>query len=127
MTVDVLIKAANRIMAPYTLDVKEVPWWSVYEIGQRLTTAFDDSQDGQYPMFFWRATLATPTAQRQDRGLNTSVMDTWNLGWKLAHVLTGRAPKELLATYSSERADIAKQLDRLRPRVVENVQLETED
>ena len=42
MTVDVLIRAANRIMAPYTLDVKEVPWWSVYEIGQRLTTAFDD-------------------------------------------------------------------------------------
>ena len=44
------------------------------------------------------------------QGLNTSVMDTWNLGWKLAHVLTGRAPKELLTTYSSERADIAKQL-----------------
>ena len=37
-------------------------------------------------------------------------MDTWNLGWKLAHVLTGRAPRELLSTYSAERADIAKQL-----------------
>jgi len=46
MTIDVLINAANRIMAPYTLDVKEVPWWSVYEIGQRLTTAFDDSKNG---------------------------------------------------------------------------------
>jgi len=37
-------------------------------------------------------------------------MDTWNLGWKLAHVITGRAPTELLSTYSAEWADIAKQL-----------------
>ena len=45
MTVDRLIEAANRILSPYTLDVKEVAWWSVYEIGQRLTTAFDDSNN----------------------------------------------------------------------------------
>ena len=27
---------------PYVLEAKEVPWWSVYEIGQRLTDKFDD-------------------------------------------------------------------------------------
>ena len=31
-----LIEAARRILHPYTFDVKEVAWWSVYEIGQRL-------------------------------------------------------------------------------------------
>ncbi len=110
MTVDVLIKAANRIMAPYKLDVKEVPWWSVYEIGQRLTTAFDDSQDGRPPHVFLAGDACHTHSPKAGQGLNTSVMDTWNLGWKLAHVLTGRAPRELLSTYSAERADIAKQL-----------------
>jgi len=110
MTVDVLIGAANRIMAPYTLDVKEVPWWSVYEIGQRLTTAFDDSRDGQNPHVFLAGDACHTHSPKAGQGLNTSVMDTWNLGWKMAHVLTGRAPKELLSTYSAERADIAKQL-----------------
>ena len=33
---------ANRILHPYTLDVKDVGWWSVYEIGQRLCDKFDD-------------------------------------------------------------------------------------
>ena len=30
------------ILHPYVLDVKEVAWWSVYEVGQRLTDKFDD-------------------------------------------------------------------------------------
>ena len=42
ITVDDLIAAARRILKPYTLDVKEVAWWSVYEIGQRLCDRFDD-------------------------------------------------------------------------------------
>ncbi len=42
ITMDHLIAAAQRILHPYTLDVKEVAWWSVYEIGQRLCDRFDD-------------------------------------------------------------------------------------
>ena len=33
---------ANWILHPYTLEVKDVGWWSVYEIGQRLCDKFDD-------------------------------------------------------------------------------------
>ena len=36
VTTDVLIAAAKRILHPYSLEVKEIAWWSVYEIGQRL-------------------------------------------------------------------------------------------
>ena len=35
ITPDDLIAAAQRVFKPYSLDVKQVPWWSVYEIGQR--------------------------------------------------------------------------------------------
>jgi 2,4-dichlorophenol 6-monooxygenase len=43
-------------------------------------------------------------------GSNTSVQDSYNLAWKLAAVLRGQAGPELLATYSAERAPVAKQI-----------------
>lgn len=42
ITSDQLVAVAQRILHPYTLDVKEIAWWSVYEIGQRLCEKFDD-------------------------------------------------------------------------------------
>jgi phenol 2-monooxygenase len=42
--------------------------------------------------------------------MNVSMSDTWNLGWKLAHVLRGTAKPELLHTYSSERQKVAQEL-----------------
>jgi phenol 2-monooxygenase len=44
------------------------------------------------------------------QGMNVSMADTWNLGWKLGAVLRGTARPELLHTYSDERQKIAKQL-----------------
>ena len=41
-TPEKLAEVANRILHPYTIDVKDVGWWAVYEIGQRLTDKFDD-------------------------------------------------------------------------------------
>lgn len=43
-------------------------------------------------------------------GSNTSIQDSYNLCWKLAYVLRGQASPELLETYSTERAPIAKQI-----------------
>ncbi|POX59377.1 pentachlorophenol monooxygenase [Streptomyces sp. Ru62] len=46
------------------------------------------------------------------QGLNTSVQDAYNLGWKLGAVLRGGAPKALLDTYEEERrANAAAMLD----------------
>ena len=43
-------------------------------------------------------------------GSNTSIQDGFNLAWKLAYVLKGKAGEDLLQTYSNERAPIAKQI-----------------
>jgi 2-polyprenyl-6-methoxyphenol hydroxylase-like FAD-dependent oxidoreductase len=40
------------------------------------------------------------------QGLNLSVGDAFNLGWKLAAVVQGRAPESLLDTYTAERHPI---------------------
>ncbi|MEU9535728.1 MULTISPECIES: FAD-dependent oxidoreductase [Streptomyces] len=44
------------------------------------------------------------------QGLNTSVQDAYNLGWKLGAVLTGGAPAALLDSYEEERRPIAAQM-----------------
>ncbi|MFC9294002.1 FAD-dependent oxidoreductase [Streptomyces sp. NPDC057011] len=51
------------------------------------------------------------------QGLNTSVQDAYNLGWKLGAVLHGRAPESLLDTYEEERLPIAADMLGLSTRV----------
>src|SRR5690606_36705104 len=44
------------------------------------------------------------------QGMNVSMQDAFNLGWKLAAVLQGRSDATLLRTYSEERQTIAADL-----------------
>jgi 2,4-dichlorophenol 6-monooxygenase len=43
-------------------------------------------------------------------GSNTSIQDSYNLAWKLHHVLRGLAAPSLLESYDAERAPIARQI-----------------
>lgn len=51
------------------------------------------------------------------QGLNTSVQDAYNLGWKLGAVLRGGAPTALLDTYEAERLPVAAQMLGLSTRI----------
>jgi 2-polyprenyl-6-methoxyphenol hydroxylase-like FAD-dependent oxidoreductase len=44
------------------------------------------------------------------QGMNTSVQDAYNLGWKLGHVLRHGAPAALLDSYEQERLPVAANL-----------------
>lgn len=52
------------------------------------------------------------------RGLNSGVEDAWNMAWKIAFVLQGRAPPALLRTYSMERVAAARENLRLANRAL---------
>jgi 2,4-dichlorophenol 6-monooxygenase len=43
-------------------------------------------------------------------GANTSIQDSYNLAWKLSHVLRGRAGPSLLETYNDERVPVGRQI-----------------
>ena len=43
-------------------------------------------------------------------GSNTSIQDSYNLAWKLHHVVAGLASPALLDTYNAERAPVARQI-----------------
>jgi phenol 2-monooxygenase len=109
-----LIAAAKRIFKPHTLDVKEVAWWSVYEIGQRLCDKFDDVPeaeiDRRLPRVFIAGDACHTHSPKAGQGMNVSMQDGFNLGWKLAAVLRKRCAPHLLHTYSAERQAIAAEL-----------------
>lgn len=111
-TQDDMIAAANRIIKPYVLDVKEIVWWSIYDIGHSLTDKFDDVPEGsdRAPRVFTAGDACHTHSPKAGQGMNVSMQDTFNLGWKLVHVLQGRADPSLLRSYRTERLTEAKRL-----------------
>mgnify|MGYP001812085106 CR=1 FL=1 len=114
ITLEQLVATAQRIFQPYTLEVKDVAWWSVYEIGQRLTDKFDDVPDTdiatRLPHVFIAGDACHTHSPKAGQGMNVSMGDAFNLGWKLVSVLQGRNPPEMLHTYSAERHAVAADL-----------------
>jgi len=114
ITCDYIIAAVQRILHPYTLEVKEVPWWSVYEIGQRICDRFDDvpvqEAASRSPHVFIAGDACHTHSPKAGQGMNFSMQDTFNLGWKLASVLRKQCAPALLHTYSAERQRVAQQL-----------------
>ncbi|RXT49908.1 FAD-dependent oxidoreductase [Bradyrhizobium betae] len=80
--------------------VHAVHWASAYQMNARLA---DRYRDGRVFLVGDAAHIHPPTG---GQGLNTSVQDAYNLGWKLAAVIGG-APAGLLDSYESERRPIA--------------------
>ncbi|MCR4524173.1 FAD-binding monooxygenase [Bosea sp. 47.2.35] len=112
ITADRLVAAARRIIRPYSLEVKEIAWWSVYEIGQRLCDGFDDVAPGEdrRPRVFIAGDACHTHSPKAGQGMNVSMGDAFNIGWKLAAVVRGQASPRLLDTYSNERHAVAKEL-----------------
>ncbi len=109
-----VIATAQRVLHPYKLDVRDVAWFAVYQVGQRVTDRFDDVPDGQkgarLPRVFIAGDACHTHSAKAGQGMNVSMQDAFNLGWKLISVLDGRAKPELLRTYTIERHRIAQEL-----------------
>ncbi|WP_458778746.1 FAD-binding monooxygenase [Arthrobacter sp. D3-16] len=113
-TIEEIIAKANEILHPYTLDVRNIAWHSVYEVGHRLTDRFDDvlpeERGTRTPRVFITGDACHTHSAKAGQGMNVSMQDGFNIAWKLGHVLEGRSPESLLSTYSAERQVVAKNL-----------------
>jgi len=113
-TVEQITDVANAILHPYSIDVRSVAWSSVYEVGQRLTDRFDDvpadDTAGRMPRVFIAGDACHTHSAKAGQGMNVSMQDAFNLGWKLAAVLRGLSDEALLHTYSEERHAVAQDL-----------------
>lgn len=113
-TQESVIATAQRVLHPYTLDVRNVVWFAVYQVGQRVTDRFDDvpadERATRMPRVFIAGDACHTHSAKAGQGMNVSMQDAYNLGWKLAAVLEGRASPALLQTYHQERHAVAQQL-----------------
>jgi len=96
------------------ITIRSVAWASAYSMNARLA---DRYQVGRAFLVGDAAHIHPPTG---GQGLNTSVQDSYNLGWKLAAAVRG-APDKLLATYEAERRPIAAGVLGLSTQLLEAV------
>ncbi|MER6539215.1 FAD-dependent monooxygenase [Streptomyces sp900105755] len=98
---DLSLAGLRRLVTTYShldaADVTEVRWASDFRPRAALADRF---RVGRVFLAGDAAHVHSPVG---GQGLNTSVQDAYNLGWKLAAVLAGRAPDALLDTYEEER------------------------
>jgi 2-polyprenyl-6-methoxyphenol hydroxylase-like FAD-dependent oxidoreductase len=88
------------------LDIKvtEVNWFATYRVHHRVADKF---RVGRAFLLGDAAHIHSPAG---GQGMNTGIGDAVNLGWKLAHVLQGRADISLLDSYEPERIAFARLL-----------------
>ena len=94
------------------IEIQSVSWASAFNMNARLA---DRYRDGHVFLAGDAAHTHPPTG---GQGLNTSVQDAYNLGWKLAAAVKG-APDSLLDTYEQERRPIAAHMLGLATKLLE--------
>jgi 2-polyprenyl-6-methoxyphenol hydroxylase-like FAD-dependent oxidoreductase len=92
-------------------DVTEVRWSSDFRPRAALAGRFRDGR------VFLAGDAAHVHSPAGGQGLNTSVQDAYNLGWKLGQVLLHGAPTALLETYEQERRPVAAEMLGLSTRI----------
>lgn len=105
ITPEIIFRSAQKIIAPYKLDYEYCDWWTAYQIGQRVGTDF--SAHGRV---FLAGDAVHTHSPKAGQGMNISMQDCYNLGWKVALVAKGLAKPEILSTYQSERRRVAQDL-----------------
>jgi 2-polyprenyl-6-methoxyphenol hydroxylase-like FAD-dependent oxidoreductase len=79
-------------------------WFSTYRIQHRCAERFRDRR------CFLLGDAAHVHSPMGGQGMNTGLQDAYNLGWKLALVVGGRADEALLDSYAAERMPVAHRL-----------------
>jgi 2-polyprenyl-6-methoxyphenol hydroxylase-like FAD-dependent oxidoreductase len=90
--------------AKLDLDIHNVEWFSTYKVHTRHVSKFSAGR------CFLAGDAAHIHSPAGAQGMNTGIQDGYNLAWKIALVLKGKADEGLLATYNEERLENAKHL-----------------
>jgi len=86
------------------LSIKSCSWFSSYRIHHRAAERF---RDRRAFILGDAAHIHSPVGAQ---GMNTGLQDAYNLAWKLALVVQGKANPELLDSYNEERHPVAERL-----------------
>ncbi|KAK6465695.1 phenol 2-monooxygenase [Scheffersomyces coipomensis] len=105
ITPELILKNAQDIFKPFKFEIEDIDWFTGYQIGQRVSPKFS-----KFNRVFISGDACHTHSPKAGQGMNVSMMDTFNLGFKLALVCKGLAKLDILETYESERIEVAKEL-----------------
>lgn len=100
-----LQETTRRIFHQYQIDFAETLWWSAYKVGQRVADRFTQSN-----RVFLTGDACHTHSPKAGQGMNVSLQDGYNIGWKLASFLKGQIDIDVLRTYTTERQKVAQDL-----------------
>jgi 2-polyprenyl-6-methoxyphenol hydroxylase-like FAD-dependent oxidoreductase len=87
-----------------SLSIEACTWFSTYRIHHRAAARFRDRR------CFLLGDAAHVHSPVGAQGMNTGLQDAYNLAWKLALVVQGKADATLLDSYEAERHPVAQRL-----------------
>ena len=105
ITPEQILESAQKIMAPYTLTYETIQWFTAYQIGQRVANEFS-----AHDRVFLAGDACHTHSPKAGQGMNVSMMDQYNLAWKVGAVCQGTLQRSALSTYQYERQQIANDL-----------------
>ncbi|KAB8211241.1 FAD binding domain-containing protein [Aspergillus parasiticus] len=109
---EILMGQVEKIMQPYTMRTKHIDWSTIYTVGQRVCRKI-----GLHNRIFLAGDAIHTHSPKAGQGMNVSMQDTFNLGWKLASVIRGALYPQILETYQQERLPVAERLIALDKRI----------
>jgi phenol 2-monooxygenase len=95
----------QAIFSPFTFDFVDCKWWTVCQVGQRIATQLTKGD-----RIFLAGDAVHTHSPKMGLGMNMSMQDGFNLGWKVALAAAGTAKLEILKTYHPERHPLAEML-----------------
>ncbi|ECB2886120.1 hypothetical protein EWB77_23495, partial [Salmonella enterica subsp. enterica serovar Enteritidis] len=110
---DVLTAFLTERIGRTDVRIHSIPWVSKYQMNARIAEHY---RVGKVFLAGDAAHVHPPTG---GQGLNTSIQDAYNLGWKMAASLRG-AGEELLDSYEQERRPVAESLLHLSTRLLDS-------
>ncbi|PYH95246.1 2-polyprenyl-6-methoxyphenol hydroxylase [Aspergillus ellipticus CBS 707.79] len=117
-----LMAVLKGILQPYIFETSHIEWSTIYTVGQRLCSTFSVAN-----RVFLAGDAIHTHSPKAGQGMNVSMQDTYNLGWKLSSVLRGVANPELLHTYQAERLPVAERLIAFDRRMCSGICSKDED
>ncbi|KAI5849917.1 FAD binding domain-containing protein [Durotheca rogersii] len=97
--------SAKKILSPYSIEWEGVEWYSVYPIGQGISSKYTLDH-----RVFLGGDACHTHSPKAGQGMNAAFLDALNLAWKIHAVEAGLADRALLTTYETERKDVAESL-----------------
>lgn len=105
ITLEMIKTRIQDIISPYTFDFQICDWWAAYQIGQRIAPSFNKGS-----RIYLAGDAVHTHSPKVGLGMNMSMQDGFNIGWKVAMVAIGAANPAILNTYTEERHPLAEML-----------------